>query len=158
MEVVVRASVIFFFLWLVTRTIGKRELSEMTPFEIILLVVVGDLIQQGVTQEDTSLVGAMLAVSTVAFWILVFSWLDFRSTRAKAVIDGLPVVVVRDGQLLEEVLRCERVPLDELLAEARGQGIANLRDVQLAVLEPDGNFSFITRSGEQQRQDQKHEL
>lgn len=158
MEIIVRATVIFFFLWVATRTIGKRELGEMTAFEIILLVVVGDLIQQGVTQEDTSLVGAMLAVSTIAFWILLFSWLDFRSTRLKTVIDGIPVVVVRDGHPLEEVLRYERVPLDELLAEARGQGIANLRDVQLAVLEPDGKFSFITRSGEQQPQDQKHEL
>lgn len=158
MEIIVRATVIFFFLWVATRTIGKRELGEMTAFEIILLVVVGDLIQQGVTQEDTSLVGAMLAVSTIAFWILLFSWLDFRSTRLKTVIDGIPVVVVRDGHPLEEVLRYERVPLDELLAEARGQGIANLRDVRLAVLEPDGKFSFITRSGEQQPQDQKHEL
>ncbi len=158
MEIIVRATVIFFFLWVITRVIGKRELSEMTAFEIILLVVVGDLIQQGVTQEDTSLVGAMLAVGTIALWILVFSWLDFRSTRIKTVIDGIPVVVVRDGHPLEDVLRLERVPLDELLAEARGQGIANLRDVRLAVLEPDGKFSFITRSGEQEPQDQKHEL
>lgn len=78
MEIVVRASVIYFFLWLVARGTGKRELSQLTAFELILLVTMGDLVQQGVTQEDMSITGAMLAVGTFAFWAVAFSFLAWR--------------------------------------------------------------------------------
>ncbi len=158
MEIMVRATVIYFFLWLLTRALGKRELAEMTAFELLLLVVVGDLIQQGVTQEDTSITGAILAVGTIGAWILLFSWMGFRNKRARNLIEGVPVVVVRDGRPIEPALRLERVVLDEVLESARNQGIANLRDVELGILEPDGKFSFLQRgqSAEQQGTPEKH--
>ena len=143
MEIVVRATVIYFFLWGLTRGLGKRELAEMTAFELLLLVVVGDLIQQGVTQEDMSMTGAVLAVGTIGLWILVFSWIGFRWRGARQVIEGVPVVIIRDGYPVDPALRLERVTLDEVLEGARNQGISNLRDVRLGILEPDGKFSFI---------------
>jgi uncharacterized membrane protein YcaP (DUF421 family) len=145
MEIIARATAIYFFLWMLTRALGKRELAEITAFELLLLMVVGDLIQQGVTQEDTSVTGAILAVGTIGAWILVFSWLGWRFPKARKVIEGVPVVVVRDGRPIEPALRLERVTLDELLESARNQGIANLREVELAILEPSGKFSFLQR-------------
>ncbi len=159
MEIIVRATVIYFFLWMLTRALGKRELAEMTAFELMLLVVVGDLIQQGVTQEDMSITGAMLAVGTIAAWILVFSWLGWRFRSARNLIEGVPVVVVRDGKPIEPALRLERVTLDELLESARNHGIDNLRDVELAILEPSGQFSFLqskSSGDEQQPAPEKH--
>ncbi|MCA1691139.1 MAG: DUF421 domain-containing protein [Acidimicrobiales bacterium] len=153
MELVVRATVIYFFLWAVARGVGKRELSEMTAFELILLVIMGDLIQQGVTQEDMSLTGAMLAVGTMAFWIVVFSYVSWRFARTRPFLEGIPVVIVRDGVAIEQSLRFERVTLDEVLEAARNQGVADLADVRLAVLEPDGKVSFITREGDQHTDD-----
>jgi uncharacterized membrane protein YcaP (DUF421 family) len=147
MEMVLRASAIYFFLFAITRGLGKRELAEMSAFELLLLMVVGDLIQQGVTQEDMSITGAMLAVGTIGIWILIFSWIGFRWRRARQVIEGVPVVIVRDGRPLEEAMCLERVTIDEILEAAREQGIANLRDVQLAILEPDGRLSFLKREG-----------
>lgn len=147
MEMVLRASAIYFFLWALTRGLGKRELAEMSAFELLLLVCVGDLIQQGVTQEDMSVTGAMLAVGTIGIWILIFSWIGFRWRPARRAIEGVPVVVVRDGRPLEDALRLERVTLDEILEGAREQGIANLRDVHLAILEPDGRFTFLKKEG-----------
>ena len=152
MEIMARATAIYFFLWMVTRALGKRELGELTAFELILMMVMGDLIQQGVTQEDTSIMGAVLAVGTISAWILVFSWLGFRFRRARSVIDGKPVIVVRDGRPLLQALKIERVALDEVLEEARNQGIANLRDVEVGILEADGAFSFIQRHGDGQQQ------
>lgn len=152
MEIIVRATVIYFFLWMLTRALGKRELAEMTAFELLLLVMVGDLIQQGVTQEDTSITGAMMAVGTIGAWILAFSWLGFRFQRARNLIEGVPVVVVRDGRPLEQAMRLERVVLDEVLESARNQGIANLRDIRLAILEPDGKFSFLQQGKDDQPQ------
>ena len=103
MEIVVRATIIFWFLWLVTRGLGKRELAEMSPFELILIVTMGDLVQQGVTQEDFSVTGAILAISTLAVWILLLAWLSRRSMRIREVLDGTPVVLVHDGELVEPV-------------------------------------------------------
>ena len=147
MEIILRTTAIYFFLWMLTRALGKRELAEMTAFELLLLVVVGDLIQQGVTQEDTSITGAMLAVGTIGVWILIFSWLSFKSRPVRNLLEGVPVVVVRDGRPIEPALKLERVAMDELLESARNQGIANLRDVELGILEPSGQFTFLKRSG-----------
>src|SRR2546429_6793490 len=114
MELVIRATVIYFFLWAIARGTGKRELSQMTAFELILLVVMGDLIQQGATQEDMSLSGAIIVISTMVFWILVFSYVAFRFKRARHVIEGVPVIVVRDGEPIAEALRLERITEDEV--------------------------------------------
>jgi len=152
METVVRAAVIYFFLFFVMRIAGKKELSGMSAFELVLLVIMGDLIQQGVTQQDTSATAAMLAVGTIILLMLAMSWISFRFQRVGPVTDGRPVIVVRNGRVMREVLRIERTTEDELLEEARGQGIADIRDVIVGVLETDGTFSFVTnREGHQQQ-------
>jgi uncharacterized membrane protein YcaP (DUF421 family) len=159
MEIIVRATVIYLFLWAVTRGVGKRELSEMTAFELILLVTMGDLIQQGATQNDVSLTGAGLAVGTLALWILVFAYLSYRFKPVRSVVEGVPVVVVRRGQPLDQVLAVERLTLAEVCEEARNQGIGDLADVEIAVLEPDGKFSFLKSTGgddDRQGSEEKH--
>lgn len=146
MEIVARATITYFLLWIIMRGVGKRELAEMSPFDLILLVSIGDLIQQGVTQEDFSLTGAMLAVGTFVFWVTVFAAVQFRSMRARRLVNGTAAIVVRDGQPLERVLQMQRVTLDDLKMAARRQGIDDLRKIELAVLEPEGKFSFIQRT------------
>jgi len=146
MEIIVRASIVFLVLFLIARGTGKRELSEMTVFELILLVTMGDLVQQGVTQEDMSITGAALAVGTLAFWILVFSVVTYRFPASRPVLDGVPVVVIHNGVPMMDALRLERLTLEELKEGARNQGIADLGKVRLGVLEPDGRFSFLTDS------------
>jgi uncharacterized membrane protein YcaP (DUF421 family) len=152
MEIILRSTLIYFFLWAVARGVGKRELSEMTAFELILLVVMGDLIQQGATQEDMSLTGAVLAVGTLAMWILIFSYLSWRFRRMRSAMEGVPVVVIHRGRPLDEVLSIERLTLDEICEAARNQGIIDLAEVDIGVLEPDGKFSFLKSSGEPEQQ------
>ena len=151
MEIIVRSTVIYLFLWAVARGVGKRELSEMTAFELILLVTMGDLIQQGATQEDMSITGAMLAVGTLAFWILVFAYLSWRFRRLRPALEGVPVVVIRHGRPLDQVLRIERLTVDEVCEAARNQGITDLAEVDIGVLEPDGKFSFLKSSADADR-------
>jgi uncharacterized membrane protein YcaP (DUF421 family) len=157
MDIVVRATVIYFVVWIVVRGTGKRELAEMTAFELVLLVTIGDLVQQAVTQQDTSITGGALAIGTIAFWIVCTSYVSFRFTAARGVIEGVPVVVLRDGEPLEDVLRIERMTLEELKGGARSQGIGDLGEVKLAVLEPDGRLSFITGEPDDQHPpEEKH--
>jgi uncharacterized membrane protein YcaP (DUF421 family) len=143
MEIILRATAIFFFIWVVSRALGKRELAEMSAFELMLLVVVGDFVQQGVTQNDFSVTGAMFAVGTLACWVLIFSYVSFRWRKSDPVLFGIPAVVVRDGEVLEDVLKVERVPVDEVLMAAREAGIDDLAKVHVGIIEADGRFSFI---------------
>lgn len=143
MDIVWRAAAIYLFLLLFTRALGKRELAEMSAFELLVLVTIGDLVQQGVTQEDFSTTGAVLAVSTFGFLALLGSYVGFRFPRAAPVLEGRPVVVFHRGEWLDDVLRIERLNRGEVLEAARSQGIADLSTVTLGVLEPDGRFSFL---------------
>ncbi|HVL91558.1 MAG TPA: YetF domain-containing protein [Actinomycetota bacterium] len=147
MEIVFRAAVTFAFLAVLMRAMGRRELSEITTFELVLLVTMGDLVQQGVTQEDMSLTGAMLAVGTIALLILATSYVSFRYPKTRRVLEGMAVVVVRDGRILDEVTRLERLTPEEIMEGARQRGIADLRRVKVGILEADGRFSFITGDG-----------
>jgi len=143
-EIVLRASFVFLGLLLLTRGMRKRTLGDLSPFEMLLLVTIGDLVQQAVTQEDYSVTGAVLAVGTLGFWISVLSWLSWRSDRARRVIEGVPIVLVRDGEPVDEALRIEQMPLAEVLEAARQQGVDELAKIRYAVLEVSGKISIIT--------------
>jgi len=148
MEIVFRATVVFVFVFVLMRGMKRRTLSDLSPLEMILLVVLGDIVQQGVTQEDYSLSGVVLAVSTFAFWIGLLNWLTWRSARARRVLEGVPLVVIEDGKPILETLALEQIPLDELHEAARQDGIEDLADVRLGVLEVSGRFSFIKASSQ----------
>ena len=144
MDVVYRAAFIYFFLWFITRVIGKRELGSMSAFELVLLVTMGDLIQQGTTQEDFSVTGAMLAVGTFALLMVFFSWVSFRFRRTRPLLEGMPVVVIQDGKPREDVMRYERLDESELFEALREQGIEDVAKVRIGILEPNGKYSFFT--------------
>ena len=152
MDIVLRATVMFFILFLLIRLLGKRELGQMTPFEVVVLVVLGDLIQQGVTHNDFSLTGATLAICTFAFWALVLSWTAYLFPRAKDLLEGAPRVIVRDGEIVPENLRRDRLTRAEILSEMRLAGIGRMSEVAWAILEPQGKISFIKRSEGASRQ------
>jgi uncharacterized membrane protein YcaP (DUF421 family) len=145
-EIVIRATIVFWILWLLLRASGKRELAEMTPFELIILMVTGDLIQQGVTQEDMSVTGAVLAGSTFVLWAIALSYLAFRSKPVRAVLESRPAIVVEDGVVDQEMLRIERLTIDDLYDEARNAGIERISEIKWAILEADGKLSFIRRA------------
>lgn len=145
MDIVIRAVCLFVFVWLVTRAVGRRELSTLQPFDLILLIVLGDLVQQGVTQNDFSVTGGMLAVGTFALMAILFSWLGFRFGALQPVLEGDPVIVVERGKPIAKNLRRNRITLEELAAQARLSNIAHVEDVEWAVLETGGQISFIKK-------------
>jgi uncharacterized membrane protein YcaP (DUF421 family) len=145
METVARAAIMFAFVWLVMRAIGKKELSGMSAFELLMLVIMGDLIQQGVTQQDTSVTAAMLAVATMALMVVAMSYLSFRWNRVSEATEGLPVVIIRDGRLLRQLIQIERLTEDEIHEAVRQQGIGDIRHVEVGILEADGTFSFVKK-------------
>lgn len=146
MDLVIRATVVFFFIFLITRIAGRRELSTLQPFDVILLVVLGDLVQQGITQSDESVTGTLIVISTVTLLSVAVSWVSFRSPKARLITEGEPIVLIQDGQIIERNLRRERLTRGDVEEEARRQQTTSLSDVRWAILERDGSISFIPKS------------
>ena len=146
MDLVLRAAVLFTFVYLLLRVVGRRELAQMAPIDFVLLIVLGDAIQQGLTQDDYSVTGAMIVITTIAAIQVSVSWFAFRFKRVRRFLEGEPLVLVQDGELLNENLRRARLAPEELAEEARISQVASLSDVAWAILEPSGKISFIPKS------------
>lgn len=146
MDIVARAAIMFVLLYVLLRLMGKRELGQLTPFELVVMIVLGDLIQQGVTHNDFSLTGALLAISTFAFLAILMSWLTYVSPRAEKLLDGEPRVIICDGVLIKDNLRRDRMTQGEVESEMRLAGIAQMDQVAWAILEPQGKISFIKKA------------
>ena len=147
MDIALRAIALYAFLVLVTRVVGRREQSSLSPFDVILLIVLGDAIQQGLTQDDYSVIGAVIAVATIATLQVGTSYLSFRSKRARRVLEGLPIVLIERGGVVERNLRRERMSLDDVAEEMRAQQIASVDEVEWGILESNGTISFIKKPG-----------
>jgi uncharacterized membrane protein YcaP (DUF421 family) len=146
MDIVIRAALIFAFVFLLTRMLGRRELNSLEPFDLILLVVTGDLVQQGVTQNDQSITGALLAISTIGLLTVLLSYVSFRFKRLRPILGGEPIVLVEDGKVIEANLNRQRMTREEIGAEARLNGIGSIEDVRWGILETNGRISFVTKS------------
>jgi uncharacterized membrane protein YcaP (DUF421 family) len=145
MDLALRAIFLYFFVLLLMRIMGRRELSQLAPFDLFLLIVVGDAIQQGLTQDDYSVTGAVIVVSVFALLQVGTSYASWRMRGLRRVLEGEPIVILQDGEAIEANLRRERITLEEVEEEARKQQITSLSDVKWAVLEPSGSMSFIPK-------------
>lgn len=145
MDIVLRGVALYVFVFIVVRKLGRRQLSHLAPFDLVLLIVLGDAIQQGLTQDDYSVTGAIIAVSTIALLQVGTTYLSFKSSRAERLLEGEPLVLMQDGEPIARNLRRERLTVGDLAEEARQQQIESLSDVKWAVLETNGQISFIPR-------------
>jgi uncharacterized membrane protein YcaP (DUF421 family) len=157
MGTVLRAVIMYVFILGIMRVIGKKELSGMSAFEVVLLIVMGDLIQQAVTQQDNSITAAVLAVSTMALLVVATSYVSFRFQRISRVTEGMPVVIVRNGRIQQQLIRMERLTEEEVREAAREQGIPDIANVVVGILETDGRFSFVKRANVDQQQQGEQE-
>jgi uncharacterized membrane protein YcaP (DUF421 family) len=144
MEIVYRAIIIFFFLWMITRVVGRSTVGELSTFQLVLFITMGDMVQQAVTQQDYSVTAGVLAVSVFAVLTIALSWANARWPRLRSITHGVPVVILQGGEPVGTAMRRERLSLDDLMAAARQQGFERLSDVKLAVLEANGTISFFS--------------
>ncbi|UVT24069.1 DUF421 domain-containing protein [Rhodococcus pyridinivorans] len=149
MEIVIRALVLFLFLWGITRLVGRSSVGELSTFQLVLFVAMGDLVQQGITQDDVSMTSAVLTIGVFAVLTLALSMINVRFPRMRGITHGVPVVIVQDGEPDLQNLKRERLSLDDLMAAARQQGIRRFADIDLAVLETNGRISFFARTSAQ---------
>jgi uncharacterized membrane protein YcaP (DUF421 family) len=144
MEIIVRAVVLFVFLSITTRVAGRATLGELSTFQLLLYVTMGDLVQQAITQQDYSITSGVLAISVFALLTIVISWVNGRWARWRPLTHGTPVMIMRSGEPLLDTMRRERLSIDDLMAAAREKGIRRISQVDPVVLETDGKISFFT--------------
>jgi uncharacterized membrane protein YcaP (DUF421 family) len=147
MDLVLRALVLFAAVYLLLRVVGRRELAQMAPIDFILLIVLGDAIQQGLTQDDYSVSGALIVIITIGIIQVVLGYVTYRSRKVRLVLEGEPIVLIEDGNVIARNLRRTRIAEEELAEEARMSQVSSLSDVAWALLETSGKVSIIPKKG-----------
>ena len=146
MDAVLRGAAIYLFLLVIFRLSGKRSLEQTTTFDFVLLLIISEVIQQGVISTDNSLINAVVLVVTLVGLDIGLSLIKQRSERFEKLIDGTPLVIVDDGRVLNTRLNRERIDEDDILAAARQtHGLERMDQIKYAVLERGGAISIIPR-------------
>jgi uncharacterized membrane protein YcaP (DUF421 family) len=142
-EIALRTAIVYIVVLVGIRLTGKREVGQMTPFDLALLLLISNAVQNAMTGPDTTLVGGIVAAATLLVMNAVINRLVWRNRRARTVIEGTPTLLIRHGRIIEEHLAMEKVTVDSLTQALREHGIATISDVSLAVLEIDGSISVL---------------
>ena len=143
METVLRVGFIYLFILVLLRVLGKRELSQLTPFELVMLILIPELVSQALLREDFSMTNAVIAVTTLTSLVFITSALAYKFKRFREIVEGKSSLLVAAGKPVSEAMDRERIPLDEIAAEMRKAGIEQLAGVKWAVLETDGKIAII---------------
>jgi uncharacterized membrane protein YcaP (DUF421 family) len=145
MESVLRGATFYFFLVVLFRVVGKRSLAQITTFDFVVLLVIGEATQQALLGDDCSMINGSLVVITLVMMNLAFDRLKQWSPKLDKWFEDLPTVIVRDGKAIPERLKLANVDVDDILEAARHQGLSRMDDVAYAVLERNGEISVIPR-------------
>ncbi len=143
LQIALRTGVIYLVVLIGVRLSGKREVGQMTPFDLTLLLLISNSVQNAMTGPDTSLIGGVVAASTLLLLNYAVGNLSGSSRGFRRVVEGQPSLLVHDGKAIESHMAKEHVSMDELQRALREHGIADLHDVALAVLEVDGSISCL---------------
>jgi uncharacterized membrane protein YcaP (DUF421 family) len=140
------AAAIYLVLLVLFRVAGRRTLSEMTSFDFVLLLVIGEATQQALLGEDFSLINAVLVIVTLIMLDVLISWVTQRSRIAGKLVEGVPMVIVADGKPLHDRMRKARIELADVLEAARHtQGLERMDQIKYAVVETSGDITIIPK-------------
>ena len=145
LEKIIRSLVIYVFLLVMFRIIGKRQVGQMTPFDLIVLLILSNVLQNAMIGPDNSILGGLIGATTILAANWMVSRAAFSSKLFERTVEGVPTLLVHQGVPIEANLRHESLSREDLLANLRSQGIFNLSDVRAAVLETSGKVSVLRR-------------
>lgn len=146
-EFILRALVVYAVVLGMVRLSGKRALGQITPFDVLLIVLLGNAVQNALLGQDTSLAGGLLLAATLITLNYIVGWLSSRCQPVERLVEGEPVLIARDGRLLESVLRRELLTRADFDAALRQQGCRSIDEVELALLEINGHITIVPRKG-----------
>ncbi|HXO18793.1 MAG TPA: YetF domain-containing protein [Thermoanaerobaculia bacterium] len=145
-ELVVRSAVVYVFLLILLRVTGKRQVGQLAPFDLVLLLVLSNAVQNSMNAGDNSLIGGLIAATTLVGLNYVVSLATYRNKKLEAIIEGRPQVLIHNGKLYEEVMAASKLTRHELDAALRQSGCTCVEDVRSAILENNGSISVVMRT------------
>jgi uncharacterized membrane protein YcaP (DUF421 family) len=146
-EHVARATIVYLFLFIALRFIGKKHVGELAPFDLLVLLILSETVQNAMIGTDSSLIGGLISAATLIALAQLMSFMSWKSKRLSRVVEGTPKILVRHGHCYRAELRKQQISISELTEAMRREGCANIADVRVAILENDGKFSIIKRAG-----------
>lgn len=144
-EFVIRAVVVYFFVLTVLRLTGRRQIGQLAPFDLVLLLILANTVQNSMNAGDNSLIGGLISAASIVSLNYFIGFLVFKSKTVEALIEGRPQILIHNGELFNDVLKQEKLSRHELMAALRGAGCDNIEDVHVAVLENNGRISVTPR-------------
>jgi uncharacterized membrane protein YcaP (DUF421 family) len=144
-ELVLRAAAVYLFLFLLLRFIGKKHVGELAPFDLVVLLILSETVQNAMIADDKSLVGGLISATTLIAMVYAVNFVSWHSKKAERLLEGVPKILVRHGCRYKDVMRQEKISISELTEALRRNGCANIADVRIAILENDGKISVIKR-------------
>lgn len=144
-EFTVRGGIVYLFLLLTLRLSGKRQIGQLGSFDLVLLLVLSNAVQNSMNGGDNSLIGGLISASTLILLNQAVGWITYKNKRISSVIEGHPQVLIHNGVVIEAVLRREKITLHELESAIRKAGAADIGSVHAAILENNGNISVLTK-------------
>lgn len=145
MDTVIRVTIVCVFVWAAFRVLGKREMTQMSPLELVLLLMIPQLFSRALTRQDYSLTNAIIGASTLLSLVLFSSMLGYRYPWIQRVIQSRPTVLVRNGEFIRQALDQERIAPDDIFSSMRKVGLTRLDQVDWAILESDGRIAIVPR-------------
>ncbi len=144
-ELIVRAGVVYVFLLALLRFTGKRQVGQLAPFDLVLLLVLSNAVQNSMNAGDNSLVGGLITAATLVGLNFLVGLATYRSKKLEAIVEGRPEVLIHHGKLFHDVMQRAQLTHHEVNAALRQAGCACIEDVQSAILENNGSISVIAR-------------
>jgi uncharacterized membrane protein YcaP (DUF421 family) len=146
-EHILRAAVVYLFLFVLLRFIGKKHVGELAPFDVVVLLILSETVQNAMIGDDKSLTGGLVSAATLIALAQAMNLVSWKFKRGQRIIEGTPKILVRHGRRCSDVMQQEQVSISELTEAMRREGCANIADVRVAILENDGTISVIKRAG-----------
>lgn len=143
MDIVVRVTVIYLFIFFAMRVLDKREFGELAPFELVTLLLIPEIVSDALVGEDSSLTGGLIGIATLILLVFFISVISHLSRKIENVVEGYPAILINHGQLLENTLNVERVNPGDIFTAMHRSGIEHMDQVKWAILESDGKISII---------------
>ncbi|MGZ5034170.1 MAG: DUF421 domain-containing protein [Usitatibacter sp.] len=144
-ELIVRSAVVYAFLLVILRITGKRQVGQLAPFDLVLLLVLSNAVQNSMNGGDNSMIGGIISATTLIALNYAIGYATFRSKRLEAIIEGRPQVLIHNGHLFQDVMAKSQLTHHELEAALRQAGCANIGDCHSAILENNGSVSVVQK-------------
>ena len=148
LDLIIRGIVVYVGLFVLLRLIGKKHVGELSPFDLVVLLIISETVDGSLIGEDHSLTGGLISAGTLVLVVQLVGYFTWRFKAIEKFVDGLPRILVRHGHVCEDTLNVEQVTRSELLEALRREGHSSLTNVRFAVLETDGSITIASRAGD----------